>query len=177
MSDGSAENVFLCHHIVSLVELARNVSASWARIDDETRDYCMDVVEILKKRRDEIDQISTANETTNTQMGEMFCLPTMDHEPTNFAKINSTSQGPDERITRKIADKGIETFSPASWMRIDDETRDYCMDVVEILKKRRDEIYRRSTANETTNTQIGEMFCLPTMDHEPTKAVGLEFFR
>ncbi len=97
------------------------MAASWKSIDNETRDYCMKVVKILKERRTEIARRSTANEKTMTESGEIFCLPTMNHDLPKavgvgfFSTIDSASQGPKERITRRITDRGVDSFAPPNF--------------------------------------------------------------
>ena len=117
------------HHmtVTSFAELARTVAANWKSADKETKEYCVEVARILKKRHTEltkvggliclspIDSVSPGpteeakprnfdNETKDTELtkfGAVFCLPGMD----------SASPGPKNETNQQKATYDIQELN------------------------------------------------------------------
>ena len=120
------------HHmtVTSFAELARTVAANWKSADKETKEYCVEVARILKKRHTEltkvggliclspIDSVSPGpteeakprnfdNETKDTELtkfGAVFCLPGMD----------SASPGPKNETNQQKGVHGPAIISPVA---------------------------------------------------------------
>ena len=114
--------------VTSFAELARTVAANWKSADKETKEYCVEVARILKKRHTEltkvggliclspIDSVSPGpteeakpqnfdNETKDTELtkfGAVFCLPGMD----------SASPGPKNETNQQKGVHGPAIISP-----------------------------------------------------------------
>ena len=116
--------------VTSFAELARTVAANWKSADKETKDYCVEVVRILKKRHtlltkvggigclSMIDSIgpgpreeakprnagSEASDTGLAELGAIFCLP---------EELDSVSTGPKndtERINAQLPVTSTNAF-------------------------------------------------------------------
>ena len=80
------------HHmtVTSFAELARTVAANWKSAATETKEYCVEVARILKKRHTEL-----------TKVGGLICL----------SPINSVSPGPTEEAKPRNFDNAYSIAS------------------------------------------------------------------
>ena len=98
--------------MTSFAELARSVALGWKSVDSETKDYCIKVASILKKRHSELLKVSPrqkmkakpqisnnmAKDSEPTKAGGTWCLPTIEH---SFVMPQPMPPGPIQQWTQK----------------------------------------------------------------------------